>query len=73
MYLFFYSQNILELTVFDKDPVTKDDIQFTVLFDVANVRPGVVAHETFSLKSEVRTEISGRLEESFTAPIYIMY
>uniref|UniRef100_A0A7M4FNJ6 Phospholipase A2 n=1 Tax=Crocodylus porosus TaxID=8502 RepID=A0A7M4FNJ6_CROPO len=45
-------KNILELTIFDKDLVTKDDIQFTVLFDVANVRPGVVAHETFSLKSE---------------------
>ncbi|EMP39599.1 Cytosolic phospholipase A2 beta [Chelonia mydas] len=45
-------QNILELTVYDEDSLTKDDEQFTVLFDVAKVRPGEVIYKIFSLKSE---------------------
>ncbi|KAJ7403166.1 hypothetical protein BTVI_79711 [Pitangus sulphuratus] len=45
-------ENILELAVCDEDPVTKDDVQFTVLFNVARVRPGETIRETFALKSE---------------------
>ncbi|CAM5151117.1 unnamed protein product [Natator depressus] len=45
-------KNILELTVYDEDSLTKDDEQFTVLFDVAKVRPGEVIYKIFSLKSE---------------------
>ncbi|CAM4588236.1 unnamed protein product, partial [Caretta caretta] len=45
-------KNILELTVYDEDSLTKDDAQFTVLFDVAKVRPGEVIYKIFSLKSE---------------------
>ncbi|XP_025044109.2 cytosolic phospholipase A2 beta isoform X2 [Pelodiscus sinensis] len=45
-------KNILELTVYDDDSFTKEDEQFTVLFDVAKIRPGEVVHEVFSLNSE---------------------
>uniref|UniRef100_A0A8C9EL52 Phospholipase A2 n=1 Tax=Pavo cristatus TaxID=9049 RepID=A0A8C9EL52_PAVCR len=33
-------ENVLELAVCDEDPLTKDDMQFTVLFNIARVRPG---------------------------------
>ncbi|NXS97015.1 PA24B phospholipase, partial [Jacana jacana] len=45
-------ENILELAVCDEDPLTKDDTQFTVLFNVARIRPGETVRETFALKSE---------------------
>ena len=44
----------------DEDPLTKDDMQFTVLFNVARIRPGETLRETFALKSEVRTKNTGR-------------
>ncbi|OXB72479.1 UNVERIFIED_CONTAM: hypothetical protein H355_002750 [Colinus virginianus] len=45
-------ENILELAVCDEDPLTKDDMQFTVLFNIARVRPGERVREKFALKSE---------------------
>uniref|UniRef100_A0A8C3KEZ3 Phospholipase A2 n=1 Tax=Calidris pygmaea TaxID=425635 RepID=A0A8C3KEZ3_9CHAR len=42
-------ENILELAVCDEDPLTKDDMQFTVLFNVARIRPGETVRETFRL------------------------
>ncbi|NXI57769.1 PA24B phospholipase, partial [Chloroceryle aenea] len=45
-------ENILELAVCDEDPLTKDDMQFTVLFNVARIRPGETVREIFALKSE---------------------
>ncbi|KFW74973.1 Cytosolic phospholipase A2 beta, partial [Manacus vitellinus] len=54
-------ENILELAVCDEDPLTKDDMQFTVLFNVARVRPGETIRETFALKSEVRDENTGNV------------
>ncbi|NWU95205.1 PA24B phospholipase, partial [Upupa epops] len=45
-------ENVLELAVCDEDPLTKDDMQFTVLFNLARVRPGETLHEIFALKSE---------------------
>uniref|UniRef100_A0A8C0GHX7 Phospholipase A2 n=1 Tax=Chelonoidis abingdonii TaxID=106734 RepID=A0A8C0GHX7_CHEAB len=53
-------KNTLELRIYDEDPLTKSDLLFTVLFDVAEVRPGETVHATFILNSEVRTEIPGR-------------
>ncbi|OWK62631.1 Cytosolic phospholipase A2 beta [Lonchura striata] len=47
-------ENILELAVCDEDALTKDDMQFTVLFNVARIRPGEIIRETFALKSESR-------------------
>uniref|UniRef100_A0A8C5U544 Phospholipase A2 n=1 Tax=Malurus cyaneus samueli TaxID=2593467 RepID=A0A8C5U544_9PASS len=46
-------ENILELAVCDEDPLTKDDLQFTVLFNLARIRPGERVRETFALKSEL--------------------
>ncbi|KFU91130.1 Cytosolic phospholipase A2 beta, partial [Chaetura pelagica] len=48
-------ENILELAVCDEDPLTKDDLQFTVLFNIARVRPRETLRETFALKSEKET------------------
>ncbi|XP_061467329.1 cytosolic phospholipase A2 beta-like isoform X2 [Rhineura floridana] len=45
-------KNILQLEVCDADPVTKDDVQFVILFDLAKVRPGVTDLELFSIKPE---------------------
>ncbi|KAF1534199.1 Cytosolic phospholipase A2 beta, partial [Eudyptula minor] len=53
-------ENILELAVCDEDPLTKDDMQFTVLFNVARIRPGETLREMFALESEVRTENTRR-------------
>ncbi|XP_053168990.1 cytosolic phospholipase A2 beta-like [Hemicordylus capensis] len=45
-------KNILELEVCDADPVTKDNIQFTIAFDLEKVWPGATILEIFSLKPE---------------------
>ncbi|KAF7251863.1 Cytosolic phospholipase A2 delta [Varanus komodoensis] len=45
-------KNILELEVCKADPVTKDDILFTVLYDCAKIQPGDTVYEIFSLKPE---------------------
>ncbi|KAM9149391.1 cytosolic phospholipase A2 epsilon-like [Pangshura tecta] len=50
-------KNILELRIYDEDPLTKDDLFFTVLFDVAEVRPGETVHTTFTLNSERKEEL----------------
>ncbi|KAJ7344806.1 hypothetical protein JRQ81_000756, partial [Phrynocephalus forsythii] len=47
-------KNILELKVCNANYATKDDTQFTVLFDLAKVQPGATVLELFSLKPEVR-------------------
>uniref|UniRef100_A0A8C0I9M7 Phospholipase A2 n=1 Tax=Bubo bubo TaxID=30461 RepID=A0A8C0I9M7_BUBBB len=62
-------ENILELAVCDEDPLTKDDMQFTVLFNVARIRPGETLRETFALKSEVRTENTGRGQQDLIVHI----
>ncbi|XP_050811955.1 cytosolic phospholipase A2 beta-like [Gopherus flavomarginatus] len=56
-------KNILELTVYDDDSLTKDDPQFTVMFDIAKVRPGEVAYEIFSSKSEESLEVEFKMEK----------
>ncbi|KFP61902.1 Cytosolic phospholipase A2 beta, partial [Cariama cristata] len=62
-------ENILELAVCDEDPLTKDDMQFTVLFNIARIRPGETLRETFALKSEVRTENTGRDQQDLSVHI----
>ncbi|KAL7992427.1 hypothetical protein Chor_016683 [Crotalus horridus] len=49
-FLLFCPQNIIQLNVCDADPITSDDIQFIVLFDLSNVQPGNPVLEKFSLK-----------------------
>ncbi|XP_066474174.1 cytosolic phospholipase A2 delta-like [Tiliqua scincoides] len=50
-------KNVLELRVYNEDPLTKDDLLLTILFDVAEVRPGERAHVTFILNSEEKKEL----------------
>ncbi|XP_068017486.1 cytosolic phospholipase A2 epsilon-like isoform X2 [Melanerpes formicivorus] len=50
-------KNILELKVYDENEVTKDDLLFTVLFDVAKIQLGETVHLTFQLDQKSR-EIS---------------
>ncbi|XP_062974525.1 cytosolic phospholipase A2 beta-like [Elgaria multicarinata webbii] len=45
-------KNILKLEVCDADPVTKDDMQFIVHYDLAKIQPGDTVLEIFSLKPE---------------------
>uniref|UniRef100_A0A8D0HU99 Phospholipase A2 n=1 Tax=Sphenodon punctatus TaxID=8508 RepID=A0A8D0HU99_SPHPU len=46
--------NILELKLYDEDIITKDDHLFTVVYDLAQVRPGETVHESFTLSLVVR-------------------
>ncbi|XP_061468782.1 cytosolic phospholipase A2 delta-like [Rhineura floridana] len=50
-------KNILELRIYDEDLLTKDDLLFTVLFDVAEVSPGERFHVTFILNPERSEEL----------------
>uniref|UniRef100_A0A8D2KX82 Phospholipase A2 n=1 Tax=Varanus komodoensis TaxID=61221 RepID=A0A8D2KX82_VARKO len=49
-------KNVLELKLYDHDVVTKDDLLFTVVYDIAKVRPGETLHENFILNSEVKID-----------------
>lgn len=51
-----FSQNILELKVYDENTITKDDLLFTVLFDVAKIQLGETVRLTFQLNPEVRNK-----------------
>ncbi|NXW74336.1 PA24E phospholipase, partial [Hirundo rustica] len=46
-------KNVLEMKVYDENEVTKDDLLFTVLFDVAKVQLGETVHLTFHLNPKV--------------------
>ncbi|XP_031409247.1 cytosolic phospholipase A2 epsilon-like [Meleagris gallopavo] len=50
--LHLYLQNILELKVYDENTITKDDLLFTVLFDVAKIQLGETVRLTFQLNPE---------------------
>ncbi|KAJ6667319.1 hypothetical protein lerEdw1_017297 [Lerista edwardsae] len=54
-------QNILELKLYDRDTITKDDLLFTVTYDIAKVRLGKTVCENFLLNSEGQ----GTLEVEF--------
>ncbi|KFV52745.1 Cytosolic phospholipase A2 epsilon, partial [Tyto alba] len=47
-------KNILELKVYDENAVTKDDLLFTVLFDVAKIQLGETVHLTFQLNPKTQ-------------------
>ncbi|XP_044291665.1 cytosolic phospholipase A2 beta-like [Varanus komodoensis] len=57
-------KNVLELKLYDHDVVTKDDLLFTVVYDIAKVRPGETLHENFILNSEgqERLEVEFKME-----------
>lgn len=51
--LYLCSQNILEMKVYDENAVTKDDLLFTVLFDVSKIQLGETVHLIFQLNPKV--------------------
>ncbi|XP_068049539.1 cytosolic phospholipase A2 epsilon-like [Anomalospiza imberbis] len=56
-------KNILEIKVYDENAVTKDDLLFTVLFDVAKIQLGETVHLTFQLNPKTQE----MLEVEFTS------
>ncbi|XP_019406585.1 PREDICTED: cytosolic phospholipase A2 delta-like [Crocodylus porosus] len=57
-------KNILELRVYDEDPLTRDDLLFTVLFDVAEVRLRERASSSFILNSEIANFPENEIDEN---------
>ncbi|KAM5235435.1 cytosolic phospholipase A2 beta-like [Ctenodactylus gundi] len=57
-------KNIMELTVFDQDVLTKDDVVLSVLFDTGTLRAGEFRRQRFSLSSqgEAHLEVEFRLQ-----------
>uniref|UniRef100_A0A672TMF4 Phospholipase A2 n=1 Tax=Strigops habroptila TaxID=2489341 RepID=A0A672TMF4_STRHB len=49
-------KNILELKIYDENAVTKDDLLFTVFFDVAKIQLGETVRLTFQLNPKVRNK-----------------
>ncbi|XP_005143973.2 cytosolic phospholipase A2 epsilon-like [Melopsittacus undulatus] len=47
-------KNILELKIYDENAVTKDDLLFTVLFDVAKIQLGETVRLTFQLNPKTQ-------------------
>ncbi|KFO82912.1 Cytosolic phospholipase A2 epsilon, partial [Cuculus canorus] len=47
-------KNILELKVYDENEVIKDDLLFTVLFDIAKIQLGETVHLTFQLNPKTK-------------------
>ncbi|XP_014724686.1 PREDICTED: cytosolic phospholipase A2 epsilon-like [Sturnus vulgaris] len=47
-------KNILEMKVYDENTVTKDDLLFTVLFDVSKIQLGETVHLIFQLNSKTQ-------------------
>lgn len=66
--LYLCSQNILEMKVYDENAVTKDDLLFTVLFDVSKIQLGETVHLIFQLNPKVSdktTLVIGKKNTSF--------
>ncbi|XP_025951421.1 cytosolic phospholipase A2 epsilon-like [Dromaius novaehollandiae] len=47
-------KNILEMKVYDENAVTKDDLLFAILFDVAKIQLGETAYLTFQLNPQTQ-------------------
>ncbi|XP_024423074.2 cytosolic phospholipase A2 delta [Desmodus rotundus] len=50
-------KNVLELSVYDEDPVTEDDLCFKFLYDISEVLPGKLLQKTFSLRPQGPEEL----------------
>lgn len=48
------------MELYDEDVATKDDLLFTVAYDVAKVKPGETVHEKLTFNSEVRPKMISR-------------
>lgn len=65
MFLYLCSQNILELKVYDENAIAKDDLLFTVLFDVAKIQLGETVRLTFQLDPKVRNKTALARERKY--------
>ncbi|KAM5240903.1 cytosolic phospholipase A2 delta [Hipposideros larvatus] len=50
-------KNILELSVYDEDSVTEDDVCFKFLYDISEVPPGKLLRKTFSQSPQGQEEL----------------
>ncbi|XP_006920524.1 cytosolic phospholipase A2 delta [Pteropus alecto] len=50
-------KNVLELSVYDEDSVTEDDVCFQFLYDISEVLPGKLLRKTFSLRPQRQEEL----------------
>lgn len=50
-------KNVLELSVYDEDSVTEDDVCFQFFYDISEVLPGKLLRKTFSLRPQRQEEL----------------
>ncbi|XP_054421090.1 cytosolic phospholipase A2 delta [Pteronotus mesoamericanus] len=50
-------KNVLELSIYDEDSVTEDDLCFKFLYDISEVPPGKLLRKTFSLRPQGQEEL----------------
>uniref|UniRef100_H0V7K4 Phospholipase A2 n=1 Tax=Cavia porcellus TaxID=10141 RepID=H0V7K4_CAVPO len=50
-------KNVLELSIYDEDLITKDEICFRIFYDVSEVLPGKLLQKTFSLGPQGQEEL----------------
>ncbi|XP_012661766.1 cytosolic phospholipase A2 delta [Otolemur garnettii] len=50
-------KNVLELSIYDEDSVTEDDICFHILYDISEVLPGELLRKTFSRHPQGEEEL----------------
>ncbi|KFO32968.1 Cytosolic phospholipase A2 delta [Fukomys damarensis] len=67
-------KNVLELSVYDEDLMTKDDICFKVFYDISEVLPGKLLQKTFSLGPQGQEELDVEflVEETLDPPEYLI-
>ncbi|XP_011816447.1 PREDICTED: cytosolic phospholipase A2 delta [Colobus angolensis palliatus] len=63
-------KNVLELSIYDEDSVTEDDICFKVLYDISEVLPGKLLRKTFSQspQGEEELDVEFLMEETSDRP-----
>ncbi|KAM6181714.1 cytosolic phospholipase A2 delta [Erethizon dorsatum] len=63
-------KNVLELSIFDEDLITKDGICFKVFYDISEVLPGKLLQKTFSLGPQGQEELDVEflVEETLDPP-----
>ncbi|EHH63006.1 Cytosolic phospholipase A2 delta [Macaca fascicularis] len=63
-------KNVLELSIYDEDSITEDDICFKVLYDISEVLPGKLLRKTFSQspQGEEELDVEFLMEETSDRP-----
>ncbi|XP_028622678.1 cytosolic phospholipase A2 delta [Grammomys surdaster] len=63
-------KNILELSVYDEDLITEDDVCFKIFYDVSEILPGQLLQKTFSLnpKGPEELDVEFLMERTWDPP-----